>query len=217
MTRFDFSERPLWSLVGDAYLCLLEPLRVESAQPVAGRARYVATLRQVGARPTRGDLDAQGYVLTQAMPAIVVHIREGRVEERTTQSLDWQLDVDVHCFCGGLDQGSEIREDHIDGIRSLTQHVTEYLHGQLPPTKARIDGKGINIEAIEEIITTERVVWWVVRTTVMVRQEIRRQRTAAVKSVEFQQFGLPKAETPHVTTVLDFESASALTTNKKDT
>ena len=223
MTRFDFADRPLWTMVGDAYLSLLEPLRIESAAPVADRPQYVKTLRQVGARPTRGDLDAQGYVLTQAMPALIVHIVESRVEGRTTQSLDWQLDVDVHCFCGSLDQGSHIRENDTDGIRSLTQHVAEYLHQRQLPTpgdihpETTIDGEGIELQATEHITTNERVDWWVVRTTVMVRQWIRRQRTPQADGAELHQFGKPRREPPLATTTIEFDDAqtSAQTTTEE--
>ena len=212
MTRFDGTERPLWSLVGEAYLRLLEPLRVKSESPIAGRPRYVETLRQIGARPTQSDLEAQGFVLTQAMPALAVHIRASRVEARTTRSLDWRLGVDVHCFCGGMRQGDVIRQDVIDGTRSLTQHVTEYLEARLPPTGvgAELDGEGIEIHSIEQIITTERVDWWVVETAVMVRQDIRRQRTEQVEGMDVQQFGTGKRGAPLATTILDFEAASEL-------
>ena len=213
MTRFDATERPLWSLVGEAYLQLLEPLRINSAQPLAGRPQYVKTLHQIGARPTRGDLEAQGFVLTQAMPALAVHVRESRVEARTTRSLDWQLDVEVHCFCGGMRQGDVIRQDVIDGTRGLAQHVTEFLHARLPPTgiSAELDGEGIEIQSIEHIVTSERVDWWVVRTAVMVRQEIHRQRTAPIEGIDVRQ--IDERGGPLATTIIDFDQASALLHN----
>ena len=207
MSRFDATE-PLWSLVGAAYLRLLAPLGDE----------HIRTLRQLGAPPQRGDLGERGFILTQSMPAVAVHVREGRVEDRTTQSLDWRLDVEIHCFAGAIGPGDELDQDQMDGTRALTQHVVEYLHMRVLPTSVAIDGEGIAVQSIEHIITTERVDWWVVRTDVLVRHEIRRQRTAPIESIEYQQFGLrdgrPPSSEPLATTILDFASASAQTTEE---
>ena len=179
MMRFDHSDHPFWTQVGEGYLCLLDPLWVETDNPIAGREPYIRTLRQIGARPTSRDLQTQGFVLTQAMPALAVHIREGRVQGRTSTALEWQLDIDIHCFCGAMDQGDQLRQDDPHGIRSLTHHVVEHLHMRVLPD---FDAQGVHIEAIEHIITNERVDWWVVSTTVEVWQEIRRQRTPQVIS-----------------------------------
>ena len=56
MSGFDATERPLWTLVGAAYLRLLEPLRDRPAR----------TLRQIGAHPRRDDLENRGYALMQS-------------------------------------------------------------------------------------------------------------------------------------------------------
>lgn len=205
MTRFDATERPLWSLVGDSYLQLLAPLG----------EKHVRTLRHLGAPPRRADLDEHGFILTQSMPAVAVHVREGRVEERTTRSLDWQLDVDIHCFSGAIGPGDELSQDQVDGTRALIQRVVESLHMRALPG---LDGQGIAIQSVEHIATTERVDWWFVRTDVLVRHEIRRQRTDPVERIEFHQYGqragqLPSNE-PLATTILDFASASAKTTEE---
>ena len=192
--RFDQSDIPLWTLVGKGYLCLLSE-----------RPEYVRTRRQVGPRPMRADLEADGYILTQTMPAVAVHIVEGRVEDRTSQSLDWQLDVNVHCFCGDLGKGDQVRQDATNGTRALTQHVVEQLHMRIPPIE--LDCHGIEIQAIEHIATTPRVDWWVVRTTIMVRQEIKRQRSEPVTGAEFRQFGLTPDKSPINTTIIDFDTA----------
>ena len=64
--------------------------------------------------------------------------------------------------------------------------------------------EGIEILSIEHVITTENIDWWVVRTSVNVRQDIARQRTDQVDSLEIHQFGKPKREAVH-THIRDFD------------
>ena len=203
MSGFDATERPLWTLLGAAYLALLEPLRDRPAR----------TLRQIGAHPRRDDLENRGYALTQSMPTLAVYVGEGRVEDRTTQSLDWHIDVDVHCFCSVLDQGDELGLDQANGMRTLTQLAIEHLHARVP-TSDDIEAGGIDVRSNEPFMATENLDWWVVRTVVPVRHWIRRQRTPGVDGIEARQFGHNDPETPLATTIVDFETASAQITEK---
>ncbi len=201
--RFDYSDIPLWTMVGDGYLCLLDPLHVKTKHPIDGRAPYVKTLCQIGSKPTARHLDDRGYSLTKAMPTLAVHVQEARPEGRTSQAIDWDIDVEVHCFSDAMNRGAELRQDRTDGTRSLTQHVVEYLHMRLIP--GELDVEGIEVQPITHVVTTERVDWWVVRTSVQVRQEIRRDRTSSVGSVEVRQFGKPKRDPVH-TQIIDLHS-----------
>ena len=92
-------------------------------------------------------------------------------------------------------------------MRALTEHVVEHLHMRIPT--GPFDAQGVEVQSCDHVITTPRVDWWRVRTTIDVRQDIARQRTPLVDAVEFHQRDTSGQELA-AALVLDFDAAITL-------
>ena len=174
----------IWTRLATEILAFLEPMRKEADSVFDSRGPYLNTLDQIPALPDAKYISENlDEFMRGDTPAVLLQLGRSRIIKTNATLIQWDTDLIFHIFSGypgdlingRLDTDEGILNTGQDpGVRTIAQHVTEYVQGQRPA----LASSSILVNELRYQGSAPKWIWFSLGAQIQWYQQICLDRTA---------------------------------------